>query len=161
MSGLKRLFRSKWERCIGETESPIEGLFLEALCMTAIEHGYEVYPRMKAAPVACSVIIEPQRWIDQYRVDFLVSYTFFGELLEIVVECDGHEFHERTKEQAKRDRQRDRSLQSLGMEVFRFTGSELVASPNLCAAEVVDEIESFQTRCFSSALSRAQVRGAA
>lgn len=46
---------------------------------------------------------------------------------KMVIECDGHEFHERTKEQARRDRERDRFLQSIGYLVFRYTGAEIWA----------------------------------
>jgi hypothetical protein len=44
----------------------------------------------------------------------------------VVVECDGHDFHERTVEQASRDRKRDRELQRLDIPVFRFTGTDVV-----------------------------------
>ena len=33
------------------------------------------------------------------------------------MECDGHDFHERTKEQASSDKKRDRSLQAAGFLV--------------------------------------------
>lgn len=43
----------------------------------------------------------------------------------LAVEVDGHDYHERTKEQAARDRQRDRDLQSIGVPTMRFTASEV------------------------------------
>ena len=46
-----------------------------------------------------------------------------------MVECDGHDFHERTKQQAANDRSRDRDLISNGYTVLRYTGSELYRSP--------------------------------
>lgn len=55
----------------------------------------------------------------------------------LIVECDGHDFHERTKEQATRDRERDRSAQMAGTEIFRFTGSELWRNPLGCAEQVI------------------------
>jgi hypothetical protein len=39
-----------------------------------------------------------------------------------VVECDGHEFHERTAEQASWDKRRDRMIQSLGVPVCVLPG---------------------------------------
>ena len=45
----------------------------------------------------------------------------------LVVECDGFDFHERTKEQASRDRRRDRALQRAGFKVYRYTGSDIWA----------------------------------
>jgi len=67
------------------------------------------------------VTITPQAQIGEYRVDFLVS--FFSE--KFIIECDGHDFHEKTKEQAGRDKKRDRRLQASGFKVFRFAGSEI------------------------------------
>lgn len=55
----------------------------------------------------------------------------------LIVECDGHDFHERTKEQAARDRERDRDAQIAGMEIYRFTGSELWRNPLGCAGQVI------------------------
>jgi very-short-patch-repair endonuclease len=43
----------------------------------------------------------------------------------MVFECDGRELHERTKTQAKRDRERDRLLQSFGFLVYRYAGQEI------------------------------------
>lgn len=89
----------------------------------------------------------PQWRIDRYRVDFLIEYVVpwlrregggwrQGVTGRLVVECDGHDFHERTKEQAKRDRSMDRDLQQRGLMVLRFTGSEIHADANACAVEV-------------------------
>lgn len=75
----------------------------------------------------------PQVQIGKYRVDFLIT----GVEPPIVVECDGHEFHERTKEQANRDHRRDQDLQDLGYRVYRFTGSEIYRNPHKCAIRVL------------------------
>lgn len=60
----------------------------------------------------------------------------------IIVECDGHEFHERTKDQAQRDRSFDRNAQRLGITIFRFTGREIYRDPKRC----VNEINRFLTK---------------
>jgi hypothetical protein len=54
----------------------------------------------------------------------------------VVVECDGHDFHERTKEQAQHDKTRDREMQSMGFPVLRFTGSEIWRDAWVCAAQI-------------------------
>jgi hypothetical protein len=56
----------------------------------------------------------------------------------LIVECDGHDFHERTKEQAANDRSRDRAAMLAGFEVFRFTGSELWRDPWGCGKQIYD-----------------------
>lgn len=64
-----------------------------------------------------------QQPVGQYRVDFLVTAEFSDD--KIVIECDGHEFHEKTKEQAKHDKERDRYLTAQGFKILRYTGSEI------------------------------------
>lgn len=78
--------------------------------------------------------------VEQYRVDFLIIAKPFGATRRtfIVVECDGHDFHERTKEQAMRDRKRDRSLTMKGFKVFRFTGREIYRDAEGCVREIGD-----------------------
>lgn len=153
----RAVFRSQWEKLFGRVDSPIEARFLETFCPLAIEHGFEVAKASKGAGI---IIVEPQKWFDQYRLDFLVTYPFFGDVLQIAIECDGHEFHEKTKEQAKKDKRRDRDLQRLGIQVFHFTGSEIFNAPTMCADEVLDAIETFQTDCFVRHLDEAQRKAA-
>lgn len=69
------------------------------------------------------MIVSPQAQIGQYRVDFLV--TNYGSEAGVIIECDGHDFHEKTKEQAKHDKERDRWLTSQGYKILRYTGSEI------------------------------------
>lgn len=99
--------------------------------------------------------INVQPTIGEYRVDFLLEYSLvngessrssvdtsrpalasFSEgSAHLIVECDGHEFHEKTKDQAEADKARDRTLQTVGYPVFRFTGSRLYREPFACARE--------------------------
>jgi Protein of unknown function (DUF559) len=58
----------------------------------------------------------------------------------LVVECDGHEFHERTPEQASSDRRRDRMIQRWGVPVLRFTGTDVVRGSLEFAQEIADFI---------------------
>ncbi len=55
---------------------------------------------------------------------------------KVIVELDGHDFHERTPEQARSDKSRDRELQRLGWRVMRFTGREVLDDPEQCLHEV-------------------------
>ncbi|MCP5810307.1 endonuclease domain-containing protein, partial [Klebsiella pneumoniae] len=55
----------------------------------------------------------------------------------LLVECDGHNFHERTPEQAKRDRSRDRDLAFQGYRLLRFTGREIYHDADGCAREIL------------------------
>lgn len=85
--------------------------------------------------------ISVQPLIGKYRPDFcfqrIVNNKAVGQL--IVIECDGHEFHERTKEQAAHDRKKDRWFQLQGYMMLRFTGSEIYGN----LKSVVDQIHEF------------------
>lgn len=72
-----------------------------------------------------------------YRIDFVVEHqSDAGVITRIAVECDGHDFHEKTKEQVRRDKRRDRALTAAGYIPVHFAGSEIVASPYRCVKEV-------------------------
>jgi hypothetical protein len=88
----------------------------------------------------CSIALVPQLEIpDVGRLDFGIFIPGLNEYPLVVVECDGHEFHERTPEQASNDRRKDRALARLGIPVLRFTGTDVVRG----SAEVADEITAF------------------
>ncbi len=126
-------------------ESPVEVIFLvwwkmEA-AMRALSHdptGLDLFPQ-------CETKAENNK---SYRLDFVVRPEDVDEWLEsvnrgirfpdIAVEIDGHEWHERTKEQVAYRNQRDRALQSVGWKVFHFSGSEVVRRPLECVTEVMD-----------------------
>jgi very-short-patch-repair endonuclease len=122
------------EMSIYSTESPIEQLLAMALARQSDVQG--IIHRADND----NFMINPQHEIEigdkRYRVDFLVSIIMDRKQREIVIECDGHEFHERSKFQATKDKQRDRLLQSAGYRVFRYTGSEIWKDPDKCAREV-------------------------
>lgn len=71
----------------------------------------------------------------RYRIDLaLVSEE--EDLPRFAIEVDDHEFHEKTKEQAQRDKSRDRTLTAVGWTVLRFTGREVWRDADSCASEV-------------------------
>ena len=59
--------------------------------------------------------------------DVLTVVDFYIEKSQtkLCVYTDGHTYHERTEEQAQRDRNIDRKLQELGFQVLRFTGKDV------------------------------------
>jgi len=75
--------------------------------------------------------------IGNYVADFIVRFCLDDQNYYAAVECDGHDFHERTKEQAAHDRARDRFFQSEGLAVMRFTGSEIWRAPGAVSREIV------------------------
>lgn len=83
------------------------------------------------------VFIAPQHPVGRYKADFLLRFAGPDKQLLVVVECDGHDFHERTPEQAEHDKKRDRFFTSSGFQVLRFTGREIYRDAMKCASEVV------------------------
>lgn len=136
-------------------ESPIERALLFALCIAAREHAMNVRYRAKGREfgdfedMPDLLILEPQAALGEYRVDFLLRYQEIVpdaerpvrlkdgteipgskmSVAHLIIECDGHDFHDRSKEQASRDRARDRELKKLGYDVFRYTGSDIWRNP--------------------------------
>lgn len=70
--------------------------------------------------------LDAQKKIGKYTVDFYLSYQTESGLAEFIIECDGHDYHERTKEQAAHDKKRDRYFTENGYIVLRYTGSEIL-----------------------------------
>lgn len=98
-------------------------------------------------------VLLQQEQIGEFRVDFLIVAKFLsGDVVRVVVECDGHEFHERTKEQAERDRRRDRELQILGYRVLRFTGREIWRDALACSFSVAKFLQTLHDETFDSSV---------
>lgn len=136
---------------LDECESPIEKLMCAALSFGLHPDAVSMLPHSAFFRRYGDLHIKPQAQIEGYRVDFAVVATeqWATDLTveaRIVVECDGHDFHERTKEQAERDRSRDRRLTTLGWTVLRFTGREIVRDPRACATAVGDAIRAEYAR---------------
>ncbi len=148
--------RAKQAKC----ESPIEEAMAAAFAALTATRYPEIgfYPKARLTLVEAGAIVAsnaqvdrfplwgcifPQVLVDGYRVDFLALHNKgLHGAGGIVVECDGHDFHEKTKEQAARDKSRDRHLQDIGLRVFRFTGSEVWRDPFRCADEVLQTVHS-------------------
>ncbi len=132
------LFISRSFELIDKCETPIEQLL--AIALFSVKYLPIVnYP--------CEVLIKPQETLEcsslyeknkkkKYRVDFLIIANKDGKEFKYVIECDGHDFHEKTKEQALKDKKRDRNLMFNGYQIIRFTGSEIWADPAFCAFDV-------------------------
>jgi len=76
-------------------------------------------------------LIEVQKQVGPYRVDFLLN-------ARVVVEIDGYQFHRRTRDELVHEYERDRYLIMQGLTILRFTGGEVWADPDRCAATVLE-----------------------
>jgi len=85
-------------------------------------------------------LLVPQYEWQGFRIDLALRVPDY-RFKWVFIECDGHNFHERTKEQAARDRQKDREIQAAGIPVLRFTGSEIHKDLDSCGNQVFQFIE--------------------
>jgi hypothetical protein len=131
-----------------QAQSPIETELLAAICWEGTYRcfgvrtadGHVLIPSAADPIHACGwITIEVQPELVGIHPDLRITLERPGKALRaVLVECDGHDFHERTKDQAARDKKRDRNLATAGWTTLRFTGSEIYADPLKCASDVVE-----------------------
>jgi very-short-patch-repair endonuclease len=111
-------------------ESPIEAVFLMWFEFLFLYAG-QLRDHAFVARAQHTVTVDGER----FRPDFVIVpgdplMAALGEAvgceMKIAVELDGHDFHERTKEQVAYRNRRDRVLQRHGWTVLHISGSELV-----------------------------------
>jgi len=127
------------EESLINCESPIEQLLSLALANLNIKNIHKFNPFIDV------VEIEKQKEIycngKKYRVDFCIPVIYKNkENQTFIVECDGHEFHQKTKEELEKDNNRTRNFQKAGYEVIRFSGTEIWHRPYKCADEILNII---------------------
>lgn len=136
---LKKLTAQDFERDIKTAiylhgiTSPIEQLFLMEWKFGRINEKW-------------GVKLLPQKPIEtsngKYIVDFhITTLDSSDSIINVAIEIDGHEFHEKSKSQVAKDKKRDRALIRSGLTVLRFSGSEVFYEPKSCINEIVDYIK--------------------
>lgn len=149
--------------------TPIEAALEEALTVVAQDRDLFVWrcvdhlgPRrgLQFPGCSCAFYDHPPRTAEtwnlgicrqvkeaRYRVDLVLwIWQGFGGLAKeveafLAVECDGHDYHNLTKEQAAHDRSRDRALLiERDLITLRFTGSEIYRDSYRCANEAIDAL---------------------
>lgn len=134
----------------GATSSPIEDLFYIACNVWCASESMNLNPHFYSADGVIEnkrgVFLEPQKQIGVYRVDFLLSQNGLGPneyLTPVIIELDGHDFHDKNKQQRAYEKARDRFFVKSGYKVLHFTGSEVVADPYKVTHEALSMIGLF------------------
>lgn len=105
--------------------SPIEQmLYVDLRCLSVIHSMYD------------GIRIVPQHQVGKYRADFMIAH---GEN-KLIVECDGHVWHETTEQARREEKERDRFLSKHGYVVFHYTGKEIKENPLKIAGEIFDHV---------------------
>jgi hypothetical protein len=162
--GCGRLMDSQVWSLLSDTnaESPIEAMFvcgwyllhaIDRMCVRTFCEKADLTLKGQV-PVKCGG--------RTFRLDLCVvprdplialAITKIGAPLRVAIELDGHEFHERTKEQVDLRNERDRMLQADGWKVVHFSGSEVIRDPSECADKVA-QIAACQFEQSRAALAR-------
>lgn len=135
----------------GACHSPIEDMFFVAVRAICAAEDVEINPdpgwvgsgKMQAGK---GLFVRTQAEVGKYRVDFLLTQNRLApdtSCPPIVVELDGHDFHDKDKNQRRYEKARDRFLAKERLVVLHFTGSEVVADPFKVAHEVLSMLGVF------------------
>lgn len=116
--------------------SPIEDLFYIALKLQCASVFVDINPGKNHG-----LFVTPQAQIGKYRVDFLIEFHHKkGTNAPVIVELDGHAFHDKDKHQRSYEKARDRFLVKSGYKVLHFTGSDVNADPHKVVFEVLSTL---------------------
>lgn len=117
-------------------ESPIEQIFKTAfdLYMQLLNKEYiflfsQVTIKVEKKKYIVDFYFEQDQYVNRFDTD-----------KKIIIECDGHEFHQKTKEQVKHDNEREYDLKMAGYEIIRFSGSQIYNEPFKCAEDAYNYI---------------------
>ncbi len=124
-------FRHAIDRVEAQSESPIETLLGATMLICIKIFGA---PCWRFGSIEGEISAVQQYQWRSHRIDLAV---FLHGKPAAFIECDGHQFHERSKEQAERDRSRDREIQTAGIVALRFTGREIWRDPFSCVNEII------------------------
>lgn len=119
-----------------ECKSPIEVIFNFAFDLLKFDMAY------------IGFVLIPQYKVRINSKTYYLDFAFFAEDVEgmvdvvnpnfkLAIECDGHDFHEKTKEQVENDNEREYDLKMCGFDVLRFSGSQIYNKPFQCALQTL------------------------
>lgn len=117
---------NKCNECLFVLQSPLERQLYLELSKTYIRFQTQ-YPLNWYGE---NISIEGKTYGDKNNnfkeVLTVVDFYIEKRQTKLCVYTDGHTYHERTEEQAQRDRNIDRKLQELGFQVLRYTGKDVI-----------------------------------
>jgi very-short-patch-repair endonuclease len=129
--------RAAADASIAEAHERVAGSPIETALLPHLANG--AHPLPDATGLRNVALCQLGRWTihAQYEIGpYIADLAVTSPIGNVVVECDGHDFHERTREQAAHDKRRDRYMQAAGWRVLRFTGSEIHRDAARCADEI-------------------------
>lgn len=135
------------KRALARCESPIEVQLALALLAVGDEDGpflrrVDPIAGTKPSPIAKgrAGALYLQYPLKLEGRSIRLDFALIRGAKRFAIETDGHDFHEKTKEQAASDKSRDRLLTAAGWTPIHFTGSEVYRNANQCADDVLKRI---------------------
>jgi very-short-patch-repair endonuclease len=141
-----------WNNCVDMpiAGSPIEQLFWVAAHVLVESEFEKLNPEAIDGPngpiLPRGIYLDQQSQIGKYRVDFRLEQRGLapdGVYTPVIVELDGHDFHDKDKRQRSYEKARDRFLVKSNFRVLHFTGSDVVADPFKVAYEALEMVGLF------------------
>lgn len=121
---------------LDETKSPVERMYLVWINYERVYYGLGDDVFVNLVPQYKVIKGKKSFYID-FCFEVIDYYPIKEPLLKLFVEIDGHDFHEKTKEQVKLDKQRERMLADECDALIRFSGSEIFNDPRGCVHETM------------------------
>lgn len=154
---MKSAFRSLFRRFELACQSPIESMLLSATLQsesglrplgtmgTGLVYLVEVTETVDLHGASQRVVVysqpEPDPDGERPKLHCDFGFRWIGQYSPTAyIELDGHDWHERTREQASRDRARDRRVLRAGGNVLRYTGSDVFGDPCSVILDITDTL---------------------
>lgn len=130
---------------LSKTESPIEKMFLMEFNLIKLIKPDKLPPESYFELIPQAQIVKGSH---KYRVDFKIDVDLLDRVgmpespteTIIFIELDGHDFHEKTKQQATNDKIRERALSDKCDALLRYTGSEVYQNPYQIVSDVLKHV---------------------
>lgn len=129
-------FIMEWGDDYNSCKSPIEKIFFLSFNLVKTIRDNELPENYVALSAYPQYEIETND--KKFIVDFDVILECQDYYKELIVECDGHDFHEKTKKQVIHDNEREYAIKMSGYDILRFSGSQIYNNPFKVANDVFD-----------------------
>ena len=119
-----------------EIKSPIEQIFITAfeLYIKLLKKDYIFLLSQR------EIRIDKKRYVADFYFESDEYVNKFDTNKKIIIECDGHDFHQKTKQQVQYDNEREYDLKMAGYEIIRFSGTQIYNNPFKCAEDAYNYI---------------------
>jgi very-short-patch-repair endonuclease len=111
---------------VNKIESPLEQIFYAYWKLGKYNEEFCLRPQFKIASYRVDFYVDPSK----YFIEILKAPAeYLQEIPQIVIELDGHQWHEKDPIQVEKDKKRERAIVELGFTLLRYSGREMIQNP--------------------------------